>query len=117
MKKHLIKVQKVKTIKSSKEYEQIGPESVQANPDCLAESQGMFVQAEPELSESVSKLVIRAKRELTPLQYMVFSLVTGLDGREPLTIRETGLKLNMSASRAQRIWEITRERLQEIYGR
>lgn len=93
------------------------PEMPEANPDTLPESAAMFIQTEPELSDSVRTLVMRAKKELTSLQFQIFALLTGLDGRLPLTIRETGLKLNMHPSRVQRQWDFVRVRLQSFYER
>jgi len=115
MKKHLVKANKVKSIKSNKTYETFREgvmERPEANPDCLAETSSMFIPTDPDLSESVRVLVAKARKELTPMAFNIFSLVTGLDGREPLTIRETALKIGASPTSVQRAWESIRTRLQ-----
>lgn len=115
MKQHLIKMGKNKAVKSRKNYEEYTKgaiEEKEANPDCLAESDGMYMQTDPDLSDSVRRLVETAKRGFTPMQFHIFSLLTGLDGREPLTIRETALKMGLSPSMVQRSWETIRTTLQ-----
>lgn len=119
MRKHLVTWQKVKEIKSHKDYQSYtkgNKETVAANPDSLLESDSMYHDpAIEEVGESVRYLLAKAQKVLTPRQWEAVELLAGLNDEDPLTIREAAVRMNIHPSRVGQLWDKARNKMNQLY--